>query len=224
MAIALRSGGSQHGALPTSGGTITLPLTSAAGDLLVLAVCQSGVSGFTPSGGSGTWALATDGNAIGPESAIYYLYNMSSGSTTITITYTGTSGTYSLGQFSGAPTSSPLLTATTQEYGSSVATCTTASESYSAGNLLVASTGVYQSGDSPTWSATTWSNTSTTASLGANTGASVRSAAADFIIPTGAGSTTATYAWTGVSSTCNAQIAVFGSAPTGPENHIDMVM
>ncbi len=213
MAIALR--GSSTGLLNSASQTITLPVTTNAGDCIVMCCSIAGTSQTASGTGAGaTWVVALTQNP-GTLAACSSLvgYAATAGQTTFTLSASGNFGGYCCAVFSGVKTTgSPVLSAAGNNPISTL-TITTSSASYTPGQLVVACACTFI--PSGAWHATTWSNGATTTSLGAftNSAGSGRACAADAVIETGAGSTTATFTWDTDTNNANAGIVVLSPPP-----------
>jgi len=216
MAIQPRVAGTQRGS-PTSGSPITLPLTTLAYDCIVYVTgCGGASNAVTMSGAGATWTEAIYVTTA-PTLVCYIGYGCAGGDTTITPTYSGGSGsteaTYVIGMFTGVRySSSPVTSTTTGSWSTSLTTITTSTQSYTVGDLVISVIGMFSTGTT-TWSATTWSNTESTTSMGANTGGDTYQTAADFVIASSSSSTTATYIW---STSKVANIGIMRLSLSGP--------
>jgi hypothetical protein len=209
MAWALRSSGTKHGAF-TSGSALSLPLTTDLDDTIVVLISESGTGTITITGAGATWQQAATGT-ITPNLWMWVGYGCAGGDTTITITGAGTENTYVLGMFTGGPAGSPLVSASVVYITPAALTGTSNSITYNSTDLIVAACCI--SAGSDTWSATTWSNTESTTSMGANTGGDTYQTAADFVIASSSSSTTATYIW---STSKVANIGIMRLSLSGP--------
>lgn len=193
MAIALRGSGQGSLAAATTF-TIPLPVTTNAGDCIVIAICQQGTPTLTGSGGGATWVTALDSKAYPPQAVILVGYNASAGQTSVTVTSSASYMlTYAVGVLSGVlAAASPVIGANTASDSATFTaplTVTTPTIPVLAQQAVVAICGDY---GVTGWGATTWSDGQTTTSLGANTG-TAREVAADMIVATECTTVSATY-------------------------------
>jgi len=111
MAASVR--GSNSFAVPTGSGnqTITLPVTTNAGDVIIVATSGGGVTSFSMSGGSTTtWSIP--GNNVGVAPTVWTMlgYNVPAGVTSATLSYTITgAGSGACAVISGLISGNPVI-------------------------------------------------------------------------------------------------------------------
>jgi hypothetical protein len=183
--------------LSASGSTNNLPQTTALNDCIVLVISMAGTASITVTGAGATWVEALTANMVdAPGLHIWVGYGCSAGNGTFTVTYSGATGSFICGMFSGVRYSwSPIVSAAGNSSVGQVTTLTTPSVSYLPGQLVIAgdaNAGATSGG----WSPTVWSDGSTTHSLGVLGSGGGRAGAADYVIETANNSTTADFTWT----------------------------
>ena len=196
--VTLYTGGTiSDGTLDGSGSqAVTLPLTTRAGDCVVLqyALAQDGTTKVTPSGGGLTWVQALFDDHSDPSAGVWVGYNAGAGNTSITLTYNGSDdGSFALSMYAGAATASSPIGSTDDQTTASGLTITSNSVSYSAGSALTTSVSflALSGGNTATPS---WSNGSVDFPVGnTDDGGNLRCLIADEIGVASAGSTTVSY-------------------------------
>ena len=195
MAIAIRgaSGAYLYVANTTP---ITLPAVTNAGDAIILVQGCESSGDIAPSGAGATWVQCTAVGDWSPsgEMLTWLGYNCSAGNSQISVASASNTSqwtTYSVAMFSGVPTTGSSLGATATANAGTVGPI-----SFVAGDLVIAAA-VMGSGNTPiTWSTLSFSG-GTASSLGSrNATAYMPDTAGIYMLPSSAGSTSATFAGT----------------------------
>ena len=185
MAIALRGASSGGGTL-TSNGTFTLPVTTNAGDCIIVAACNLGTSNGRFSGAGATW-IGPYINSTAPAAYIWVGYNCSAGHTTFSEDSASLAGTLVWAVFAGVTSSSSPHFG---DYNKTIASppTTISSITYSPGDLLVAANGAY---NVASWSSDSYSGTSSSL-LDDVTASSIRCVYLSYSVPSTGSSLTYT--------------------------------
>lgn len=174
--------------------TLTLPVTTNAGDCIVIAGSAAGSLTPVGSGAGATWNAAV-ATSTAPKAYLIVGYNCSSGQTTCTLTGFA-AGSLVVTVISGVKSSGNPVQQTQTAGGSSGSSWTTPSLTYTAGSLLVGVSSQYTGTPPPT---ITWSNGDTNTNAGSENN-NARPVSFDYTTDASSTSTTFKAAWGNTSS------------------------